>query len=118
MKEYLAKHPEIHVESLPAYAPEMKEPRRKRTGYLSAKQEYSFNFLTHAAERRGIRPSIGINPEELCHGNVKRSMKNVVLISKQDIRKKLDRHFSILRKRPDVLLGCFYHAGLAINQLW
>jgi hypothetical protein len=38
----------------------MKEPRRKRMGYLSAKQEYSFNFLTHAAERRGIRPSIGI----------------------------------------------------------
>lgn len=81
MKEYLAKHPEIHVESLPAYAPE-------------------------------------INPEELCHGNVKRSMKNAVLISKQDIRKKLDRHFSILRKRPDVLLGCFHHAGLALNQLW
>jgi hypothetical protein len=38
----------------------MKEPRRKRTGYLSAKQENSFNFLTRAAERRGIRPSIGI----------------------------------------------------------
>jgi len=35
----------------------MKEPRRKRTGYLSAKPENSFSILTHAAERRGIRPS-------------------------------------------------------------
>lgn len=81
MKEYLAMHPDIHVEFLPAYAPE-------------------------------------INPEEFCHGSVKRSIKNVIFTSKQDIRKKLDKHFSILRKRPAVLLACFQHAGLALNQLW
>jgi transposase len=81
MKEYLANHPEIQVEFLPAYAPE-------------------------------------INPEEFCHGNVKRSIKNAIFTSKSDIRTKLDKHFSLLRKRPDVLLGCFQHAGLALNQLW
>ena len=81
MKEYLAQRPEIHIEFLPAYAPE-------------------------------------VNPEELCHGNVKRSIKNAVFLSKQDIRKKLDKHFAALRKRPDVLLACFRHAGLSLNQLW
>ena len=81
MNAYLAKHPEIHVEFLPAYAPE-------------------------------------VNPEEFCHGNVKRSLKNSIFLSKQEIRKKLDKRFTALRKRPDVLLGCFHHAGLGLNQLW
>lgn len=81
VKEYLTKHPQIQLEFLPAYAPE-------------------------------------VNPEEFCHGNVKRSMKNAVFTSKQDICKNLNRHFSLLRKRPDILLACFQHAGLALNQLW
>lgn len=81
MKAYLAKHPEIQVEFLSAYAPE-------------------------------------VNPEEFCHGNVKRSIKNSVFLSKQEIRKKLDKRFAALRRRPDVLLGCFHHAGLSLNQLW
>lgn len=81
MKQYLSEHLEIHIESLPAYAPE-------------------------------------VNPEEFCHGNVKRSVKNAVFTSKQDIRKNLNRHFAALRKRPHVLLGCFHHAGLSLNQLW
>ncbi len=81
MNAYLAKHPEIHIEFLPAYAPE-------------------------------------VNPEEFCHGNVKRSIKNSVFLSKQEIRQKLDKRFAALRKRPVVLLGCFHHAGLSLNQLW
>jgi transposase len=81
MKQYLSEHPEIYIEFLPAYAPE-------------------------------------VNPEEFCHGNIKRSVKNAVFASKQDIRKKLDGRFAALRKRPDVLLGCFQHAGLNLNQLW
>jgi transposase len=55
----LAKHPEIPVEFLPAYAPE-------------------------------------VSPEEFCHGNVKRSTKNSVFQSKQDIRKTLNMHFAAL----------------------
>jgi len=81
MKKYLSAHPEIQIEFLPAYAPE-------------------------------------INPEEFCHGNVKRAVKNAVFTSKQDIRKRLDGRFAALRKRPDVLLSCFQHAGLSLNQLW
>lgn len=59
-----------------------------------------------------------INPEEFCHGNVKRSIKNAVFVSKQDIRQALEKKFATLRKRPAVLLACFHHAGLALNQLW
>ncbi len=35
---------------------EMKEPRRKRTGYLSAKITGHLQPSSYAAERRGIRP--------------------------------------------------------------
>lgn len=59
-----------------------------------------------------------LNPEEYCHGNVKRRMKNAIFRSKAEIRNSLDRGFSRLRKRPDILLGCFQHAGLKLKQLW
>ena len=81
VKTFLENHPQIQVEYLPAYAPEL-------------------------------------NPEEYCHGNVKRRMKNAILHSKIEIRSSLDQGFSRLGKRPDILLGCFQHAGLKLNQLW
>ena len=81
VKRYLQDHPEIQIEFLPAYAPDL-------------------------------------NPEEYCHGNVKRQIKNAVFLSTAQIRTSLDLGFSRLRKRPDILLGCFHHAGLALNQLW
>jgi transposase len=81
VKTFLEKHPEIRVEHLPSYAPEL-------------------------------------NPEEYCHGNVKRRMKNAIFRSKTEIRNSLDQGFSRLRKRPDILLACFQHAGLKLNQLW
>jgi len=81
VQAFFEKHPEIHVEYLPAYAPEL-------------------------------------NPEEYCHGNVKHHMKNAVLHSKDEIRNALNQGFARLRKRPDILLGFFQHAGLKVNQLW
>ncbi len=81
VRAFLQKHPRIHVEYLPAYAPEL-------------------------------------NPEEYCHGNVKRRVKNAIFRSKTEIRNALDRGFSRLRKRPDLLLGCFQHAGLGLKRLW
>jgi transposase len=78
---FLAQHPEIQVEYLPPYAPEL-------------------------------------NPEEYCHRNVKGRMTNGVYHSKSEICKNLDAGFAHLRKRPDILLGCFQHAGLQLNQLW
>ena len=78
VKAYLEKHPDIHIEYLPPYAPEL-------------------------------------NPEEYCHGNVKRRMKNGIYQSKTEIRKSLDAGFARLRMRKDILLGCFQHAGLELN---
>jgi transposase len=81
VKAFLTQHPDIHIEWLPPYAPEL-------------------------------------NPEEYCHGNVKSRMRNGVYHSKAEIRKHLDNGFARLRKRPDILLGCFRHAGIKLNQLW
>lgn len=69
-KAYLAAHPDIVVEWLPPYAPEL-------------------------------------NPEEYCHGNVKKRLKNATPANVQEIRRMLDRGFARLRRRPDLLLGFF-----------
>ena len=47
-----------------------------------------------------------------------RRMKNAILYSKFEIRSSLDQGFARLRKRPNILLGCFQYAGLKLNQLW
>ena len=80
-KNYLAAHPEILVESLPAYAPEL-------------------------------------NPEELCHGNVKDHLKNATPDNTVEVRKLLDRGFARLRRRPDLLLHFIHHVGLVVKELW
>ena len=58
-----------------------------------------------------------LNPEEYCHGNVKQHLKNARPESKEEIRSMLDRGFSRLRRRPDLLIGFFHTAGLAVRQL-
>lgn len=80
-RAYLAAHPEIRVEPLPAYAPE-------------------------------------VNPEEYCHGNIKRRLKNATPSTVAEIRQNIDRGGARLRRRPDMLLGFFHQAGLVVKQLW
>lgn len=77
---YLAAHPEISVEWLPPYAPDL-------------------------------------NPEEYCHGNVKAHLKNVLPVDTHHIRRLLDAGFARVRRRPDLILGFFHHAGLRVRQL-
>jgi transposase len=79
-KTYLRNQPEILVEELPPYAPQL-------------------------------------NPEEYCHGNVKRHLKNARPECKEEIRFMLDRGFARLRHRPDLLLGFFHNAKLSVRQL-
>lgn len=59
-----------------------------------------------------------INPEEYCHGNAKRHLKNATPADKGQVRKMLDREFARIRRRPDLILGFFHHAGLTVRQLW
>ena len=80
-KAYLAAHPEIQVEPLPAYAPEL-------------------------------------NPEELCHGNVKAHLKNATPDDTVQVCTLLDRGFARLRRRRDLLLHFIRHAGLVVKELW
>ena len=80
VKEFLLRHPELDVEWLPKYAPDL-------------------------------------NPEEGCHGNVKGQMSNATPETEEEIRRQADRGFARLRRRPDLLLGFFHHAGLRVTQL-
>lgn len=81
VQAYLNEHPEISIEWLPPYAPDL-------------------------------------NPEEACHGNVKHYLRNATPETVEDIRRGVNRGFARLRRRPDLILGFFRHAGLAVNRLW
>jgi transposase len=80
VKSYLGEHPEIMVEALPSYAPDL-------------------------------------NPEEGCHGNVKRHLINATPESIQEILNQANRGFARLRRRADLILGFFHHAGLKVKRL-
>ena len=59
-----------------------------------------------------------LNPEELCHGNVKAHLKNATPDTVSEITTLLDRGFARLRRRPDLLYNFIRHAGLVVKQLW
>jgi hypothetical protein len=86
-------------------------------GYRKGHKSAGFHFVIQQTRRR-ISERFPDYPEEYCHGNVKRRLKHAIFRSKSEIRSGLDRGFSRLRKRPDILLGCFQHAGLKLKQLW
>ena len=58
-----------------------------------------------------------LNPEEYCHGNVKQYLQNILPDDKFEIRRSLNQRFARLRRRPDLLLSFFHHAGLFVRQL-
>lgn len=53
-----------------------------------------------------------LNPEELCHGNVKRHLHGTTPADVQELRQQVDREFARLRKRADLLRSFFEHTGL------
>jgi hypothetical protein len=59
-----------------------------------------------------------LNPEEYAHGNIKVHLLNSAPKDRAEMRRGLKRGFARLRRRPDLLLGCFRKAGLAVNQFW
>jgi hypothetical protein len=58
-----------------------------------------------------------LTPEEGCHGNVKGRLSNATPETEEEIRQQADRGFARLRRRPDILLGFFHHAGLRVKRL-
>ena len=59
-----------------------------------------------------------LNPEEGCHGNVKTYLRNLAPRTGRVLRQYVDRGFARLRRRPDLILAFFHHAGLTVKQLW
>ena len=82
---------------------------KKTKAYLRSQSEIRVEELPAYAPQ--------LNPEEYCHGNVKKHLKNARPESKEEIRSMLDRGFARLRRRPDLLIGFFHAAGLSVRQL-
>jgi len=80
VKAYRGEHPEIMVEELPTYAPDL-------------------------------------NPEEGCHGDVKKHLLNATPEDTRQIRQQASRGFARLRHRPDLILAFFHHAGYRVKRL-
>jgi DDE superfamily endonuclease len=59
-----------------------------------------------------------LNPEEGCHGHGKQHLRHALPTGVGDLRARVDCGFARLRRRPDLILGFFRHAGLHVNQLW
>jgi transposase len=58
-----------------------------------------------------------VNPEEGCHGHIKQHLRNAAPATPHALRVQVDRGFARVRRRPDLILGFFRHAGLSVNQL-
>ena len=56
-----------------------------------------------------------LNPDEQCHGWVKRDTLNALPATDADLRACARRGFQRLARRPDVLRGFFEHAGLRVT---
>jgi len=53
-----------------------------------------------------------LNPEELCHGNIKTHLKGAMPETVDELRRQVDREFTRLRRRPELLIAFFKHTGL------
>jgi transposase len=78
--------------------------------YLGAHPEIEVHWLPPYAP--------DLNPEEGCQGNVKQHLRHAAPIGVGNLRAQVDHGFARLRRRPDLILGFFRHAGLDVNQLW
>ena len=77
--------------------------------YLTSEREISIEWLPPYAPE--------LNPEEYCHGNVKQQLRNTIPDSIDQMQRQIDRGFNRLRRRPDLLLSFFNHAGLGVKHL-
>ena len=58
-----------------------------------------------------------LNPEGDCPGKITQHMRNATPETEAEIREQADRGFARLRRRPDLLLSFFHHAGLRGKRL-
>jgi transposase len=57
-----------------------------------------------------------LNPEEFCNACVKRAMENALPADVADLHQRARREFRRLQHRPELIVGCFRHAGLSVAE--
>ena len=83
---------------------------RRTAAFLAAHpQDFAVAYLPAYAPE--------LNPEELCNGCVKRAMENALPSCVADLHRLVRRGFRRLQHRPELIVGCFRHAGLRVAQL-
>ena len=58
-----------------------------------------------------------LNPEEPCNACAKRATENALPDSVADLHRLARREFRRLQHRPELIVGCFRHAGLPVTGL-
>ena len=58
-----------------------------------------------------------LNPEEPCNACAKRATENALPDSVADLHRLARREFRRLQHRPELIVGCFRHAGLPVTRL-
>ena len=58
-----------------------------------------------------------LNPEEPCNACAKRAMANALPGSADDLHRLARREFRRPQQRPELVVGCFRHAGLSVTPL-
>jgi transposase len=58
-----------------------------------------------------------LNPEEPCNACAKRATENALPDSVADLHRLARREFRRLQHRPELIVGCFRHAGLPVTKL-
>jgi hypothetical protein len=58
-----------------------------------------------------------LNPEEGCHGDVKRQLRDATPDDTQTIRQQANRGFARPRDRPDLILRFLHHTGCRVKRL-
>jgi hypothetical protein len=83
---------------------------RRTAAFLAAHpRDFAVAYLpAHAPE---------LNPEEPCNACVKRAMENALPNSVAGLHRLARREFRRLQQRPELVAGCFRHAGLRVTQL-
>jgi transposase len=83
---------------------------RRTTAFLAAHpRDFTVAYLPAYAPE--------LNPEEACNACVKRAMENALPGSIADLHRLARREFRRLQHQPDLIVGCFRHAGLPVTRL-
>src|SRR5215207_1289832 len=89
--------------------PPQRAPRRTGAFLAAQPRDFAVAYLPAYAPE--------LNPEEPCNACAKRAMANALPDSVADLHRLARREFRRPQQRPDLVVGCFRHAGLSVTPL-